>query len=30
MYKKIPVKKLTGQEEFKNTGQKKFSILEFW
>ncbi len=30
MYKRIPVSKLTGGEQFKNTGQKKFSILEFW
>ena len=30
MYKKIPVKKLTGQEQFKNIGQKKFSVLDFW
>jgi hypothetical protein len=30
MYKRIPVRKLTGTEQFKNAGQKKFSILEFW
>lgn len=30
MYKKLPVKKLTGKEEFKNVGQKKFSVLDFW
>ncbi len=30
MYKRIPVKKLTGEEEFKNVGNKKFSVLEFW
>ena len=30
MYKRIPVSKLTGSEQFKNTGQKKFSVLEFW
>lgn len=30
MYKKIPVKKLSGDETFINTGNKKFSILEFW
>lgn len=30
MYKKIPVRKLTGFEEFKNTPNKKFSVLEFW
>jgi len=30
MYKKIPVKKLTGIERFKNVGEKSFSVLEFW
>lgn len=30
MYKRIPVSKLTGSEQFKNIGQKKFSVLEFW
>lgn len=30
MYKRIPVKKLTGQEIFKNSGDKKFSVLKFW
>ena len=30
MYKKVPVKKLTGNEFFKNTKNKKFSVLEFW
>lgn len=30
MYKRIPAKKLTGSEVFKNTGGKKFSVLEFW
>jgi len=30
MYKRIPVKKLTGSEQFKNVGDKKFSVLEFW
>lgn len=30
MYKRIPVRKLTGTEQFKNVGQKKFSVLEFW
>ncbi|MFA6393094.1 MAG: hypothetical protein WCW54_03355 [Candidatus Paceibacterota bacterium] len=30
MYKRIPVKKLTGNEQFKNVGNKKFSVLEFW
>ncbi len=30
MYKRIPVKKLTGNEQFKNIGNKKFSVLEFW
>ncbi len=30
MYKRIPVRKLTGAEQFKNIGDKKFSVLEFW
>ncbi|MFH1694703.1 MAG: hypothetical protein ABH880_03045 [Patescibacteria group bacterium] len=30
MYKRIPVKKLTGKEKFKNIGNKDFSVLEFW
>ncbi len=30
MYKKLPVRKLTGFEEFTNTPGKKFSVLEFW
>lgn len=30
MYTKPPVIKLTGNEQFKNVGQKKFSVLEFW
>src|SRR3989344_5901932 len=30
MYKRIPVNKLTGNEQFKNVGDKKFSVLEFW
>ena len=30
MYKRIPVNKLTGTEQFKNVGDKKFSVLEFW
>lgn len=30
MYKKIPVIKLTGEEQFKNTNQSKFSVLDFW
>lgn len=30
MYKRIEVKKLTGDEQFKNVGTKKFSVLEFW
>jgi hypothetical protein len=30
MYKRIPVSKLTGSEQFKNVGDKKFSVLEFW
>lgn len=30
VYIKKPVVKLTGKETFKNTGTKKFSILEFW
>lgn len=29
MYKRIPVRKLTGNEQFKNVGQMKFSVLEF-
>jgi len=30
MYKRIPVTKLTGNEQFRNIGDKKFSVLEFW
>lgn len=30
MYKRIPVKKLTGNEQFRNAGDSKFSTLEFW
>lgn len=30
MYKKIPVRKLTGSEIFKNSGPKSFNVLEFW
>jgi len=30
MYKRIPVIKLTGDEIFKNVGDRKFSVLEFW
>lgn len=30
MYKKIPVRKLTGSEVFKNSGPKSFNVLEFW
>jgi len=30
MYKRIPVSKLTGTEQFKNVGSKKFSVQEFW
>ncbi len=30
MYKRLEVKKLTGNEIFKNVGDKKFSVLEFW
>ena len=30
MYKRIPVKKLSGKEIFKNARDKKFSALEFW
>src|SRR3990167_354859 len=30
MYKRIPVLKLTGSEIFKNIGEKKFSVLDFW
>lgn len=30
MYKRIPVTKLSGEETFKSTGNKKFSVLEFW
>lgn len=30
MYKRLPVKKLSGLETFKNSGDKNFSVLEFW
>lgn len=30
MYKELPDKKLNGQESFKNTKGKNFSVLEFW
>lgn len=30
MYKKLPVRKLTGSEVFTNTEPKSFNILEFW
>jgi len=30
MYKRIPVIKLTGNEQFRNIGDKRFSVLEFW
>lgn len=30
MYKKLPVRKLTGSEVFKNSGHKSFNVLEFW
>lgn len=30
MYKKIPAIKLAGNEQFKNTGEKTFSVMEFW
>src|SRR3989344_48093 len=30
MFKQYPVRKLTGAEEFKNTGEKRFSVREFW
>ena len=30
MFKRVPVKKLTGQESFHQTGEKKFTVLEFW
>lgn len=30
MYKKLPVRKLTGSEVFKNSGSKSFNVLEFW
>jgi len=30
MYKRIEVKKFTGDEQFKNVGDKKFSVLDFW
>jgi len=30
MYKKLPVRKLTGNELFKNTGSRNFSVSQFW
>ena len=30
MYKRLPVKKLSGLETFKNSGNKNFSVLDFW
>ena len=30
MYKRLPVKKLSGSETFQNAGNKTFSVLEFW
>jgi len=30
MYKRKPVVKLTGGEQFVNTGNKNFSVLDFW
>jgi hypothetical protein len=30
MYKKLPVRKLTGSEVFKNSGPISFNVLEFW
>lgn len=30
MFKRVPVQKLTGQEAFRNSGGKKFTVLEFW
>lgn len=30
MYKRLPVRKLTGSEVFKNSGKKSFNVLEFW
>ncbi|MFM2357446.1 MAG: hypothetical protein RJA61_183 [Candidatus Parcubacteria bacterium] len=30
MYKKLPVRKLTGFEIFKNSGPQSFNVLEFW
>ncbi len=30
MYKKLPVRKLTGSEVFTNSGPKSFNVLEFW
>lgn len=30
MYKKLQVRKLTGFEQFKNTNNKSFSVLEYW
>lgn len=30
MFKRVSVQKLTGQEVFHQTGEKKFNVLEFW
>ena len=30
MYKRLPVTKLTGDEQFKPIGNKQFSVLDFW
>jgi len=30
MYKRKPVARLTGNEHFKNTNNKKFTVLDFW
>lgn len=30
MFKRAPVYKLTGQESFHHTGDKRFNVLEFW
>jgi hypothetical protein len=30
MYKRIPVRRLTGNEQFKSIGSKHFSVMEFW
>lgn len=30
MYKRLPVKKLAGDEQFEHIGNKQFSVLDFW